>query len=335
VERVVPTVVHNLRGADPRDTSRTLQTPAMFPDDVIDLLEAQLGVIARFQLREHVAPSAIDQHVRMDRLRPVARGVYRVAGGAVLPDQLALAAALVARPEATITGPFVLSRHRLDGFEPDAPFEVLLQPGRSDPRAGGPYRRDPLPDRPVDRLGEVRLARPLDALLDSGRFRDRLGDRQLRLAYDQLRWRKLLRVEDLRAAIEQRRDDPGAQAVAEVLDLDDLRSESEGERRLGRILGMFRPGPEAQVWVSRRRRVDWFFRPLRLGVEYDGSVDHAHRRGRQADLDRDRELAREGIRLELVTAADLRQEEVLVARIAGALALRARELRATAPVFIG
>lgn len=307
----------------------------MFPTDVVDLLEAQLGVISRFQMRAHLTAAEIDQHVRTGRLRRVARGVYRVAGGAVLPDQVPFAAALVARPDATVTGPFVLSRHRLDGFGPDAPFEVLLRPGRAVPRAGGPYRTDPFPDREVDWYGQVRLARPVDALLDAGRFRTQVGDRQLRLAYDQLRWRNLLRPQDLRAAIEARRDDPGAQAIAHVLELDDLRSESEGERLVGRLLAGFRPSPEAQVWVSRRRRVDWFFRPLRLGIEYDGSVDHATRHGRQADLDRDRELAREGIRLELVTAADLRQEELLVARIAGALTLRARELRTTAPVYVG
>jgi hypothetical protein len=60
----------------------------MFPTDVVDLLEAQLGVISRFQMREHLTAAEIGQHVRTGRLRRVARGVYRVAGGAVLPDQI-------------------------------------------------------------------------------------------------------------------------------------------------------------------------------------------------------------------------------------------------------
>jgi hypothetical protein len=89
------------------------------------------------------------------------------------------------------------------------------------------------------------------------------------------------------------------------------------------------------VWVTPHRRVDWWFRSLRYGLEYQGSVDHATLAGRIADADRDLELVRDDIRLGYVTAADLRDVGALTARIASALVVRAHERGCPSPRFRG
>lgn len=94
-------------------------------------------------------------------------------------------------------------------------------------------------------------------------------------------------------------------------------------------------GPEPQVWVTPTRRVDGYFRALKLAFEYQGSVDHGTRRSRRADAGRARELARAGIRVESLSAADLVDEDALTARVAALLTLRAKELGLPAPVFVG
>ncbi|MBS3940576.1 MAG: hypothetical protein KG028_06410 [Actinobacteria bacterium] len=309
----------------------------MLPSAAAELAEAQLGVIARWQLLQHASRGTLDQVVRAGWLAPIERGVLRVVGGAPLPDQVPIAAALRCRPLATVTGPYVLSRARIDGFDADAPFEILLAPGRRIAAdLGFPYRTDPHPARAVQLLGQVRLAVLVDALIDAGRFVDEVGERNLRLAYDSLRWRGELTAEQFEAALADRpADDPGAAALREVFGVADLRSESEGERRIGGAACRFSPAPEPQVWVTRTRRVDWYFRVLKLALEYLGSVDHSTLRSRRADAARNRELAEAGIRVETLRAADVADEDALIARIAALLALRAKELGVPAPVFVG
>lgn len=309
----------------------------MLPSVAAELAESQLGVVARWQLLRHMTRGAVDQLVRRGWLTPVERGVLRLTGSPRLPDQRPIAAALRCRPNATITGPYVLSRHRIDGFGPDAPFEILTMPERAiTVELSFAHREDPKPDRLVEYLGAVRLATALDALIDSGRFIEQLGERALRLAYDTLRWRGLMTPDDMETELDSRGDaDPGAAALRDAFGADDLRSESEGERRLGRVLTKFLPAAEPQVWVTQSRRVDWYFRALRLALEYNGSVDHRGRKARLADARREREVAAAGIRVESFTAADVADETALTARVAALLTLRARELGVPAPIFVG
>lgn len=307
----------------------------VLPRPAQTLAQRQFGVVARFQLLRWLRPVQVDGLVRHGLLVRLERGVYRVAGGAVLAEQRPVAAALRVRPAATVTGPFVLGHLRVDGFTPDDPFELLVSPRRELPRnVDFAYRRDPRPNRPVIKLGEVRLARPFDALLDTCRLRADVGDRRLRLAYDWLRWRDLIDTD--RAARELARlatVDAGAQVLLEVLDGVGLEPESDGERRLGGLVRLFDPEPEPQAWVTPRRRVDWYFRTARCGWEYLGTVDHAHVAGRIRDDQRDAELRRAGIHLSYVTAADLADESALLATIAGTLTVRAHAFGVTPPVL--
>lgn len=308
---------------------------AYLDEPATQLAVQQLGVLARFQLRRWSTVRQIDGLVTRGLLQPIQRGVYRVAGGAVLPAQLPLAAALRCRGLGTITGPFVLGHLRVDGFDGGAPYELLLPPGC---RVGGvdfPTRRDPHPDRPVIRLGEVRLASPADALIDACRWRSELGDRRLRLAYDWLRWRGVIDVARVRRTLDARaRDDEGARQLLDLLGgRDGLVPESQGERDLGALLRRFDPAPAAQMWVTDRRRVDWYFARIRLAVEYQGPVDHDTEAGRRADAERERELDAVGLVVVQVRRADLDDPEALAARLAGRLALRAAELDVDPPRY--
>jgi hypothetical protein len=307
----------------------------MLPPPAVALLEAQLGVIARHQLQRWLTKGQVDNLLRGGRLEPIERGVARLVGSARDPRQCAVAAGLRARPGAVVTGPLVLAHARIDGFRLDHPYEVLFRPGRRRPRLSAPCRPDPEPERRVTLLGEARFATPVDALIDCGRFRDQLGDRTLRLGYDQLRWRGLTGAEHFVRRLSVLSDDPGARAFRDLLGACDPRSESEGERQVGELIGGFRPRPEPQVRVTPTRRVDGYFVGLRFGVEYHGSVDHAPASARDADLRREAELRRENIRIEVVTARDLRDPDHLVARLAASLTMRARELGRPAPVYVG
>jgi hypothetical protein len=309
---------------------------SVFPAAAIALAEAQLGVLVRRQLLAWLTETQADSLFRGRRFERIEFGVHRVVGGARPPSQRAIAATLRSGPGATLTGPIVLALYGIDGFGDHDPFEVLLPPGRRSSGVAFRVRRDPDPGRPVARRGEVRLTGAVDALIDSAAAVHGIEPRRLRLAHDVLRWRGLLAPGRLAARIhELGRGAPGGPALAELFELDTREAVGHGERSLGDLLAAFDPAPEPQVWVTPHRRVDWWFRSLRYGFEYQGSVDHTTLAGRIADADRDLELARDDIRLGYVTAADLRDVSALMARIASALVVRAHERGCPSPRFRG
>jgi hypothetical protein len=272
---------------------------------------------------------------RSVRIEAIEFGVYRFVGGPRLPVQRALAATLRAGRGATLTGPAALALLDLDGFgafNEDHPFEVLLPPGRRLSGVTFPHRMDPDPDRAVTRRGEIRIAGPVDALIDSAAFVEQVGARRIRLAHDVLRWRGLLRVGKLNDRVrELGRAAPGGAALAELLEFDGLQETGDGERRLGDLLQRFDPPPLAQYWVTPNRRLDWWFPTVRHGVEYLGAVDHDTAVGRTADRQRDAELRRANVRVTYVSERDLREEATVIATLSAALAARAYELGVVAP----
>ncbi|MEX2504723.1 MAG: hypothetical protein WD378_07725 [Egicoccus sp.] len=303
----------------------------LLPEPAIAIAAAQHAVLARWQLRRWMSIRAVDGHVRRGNLEPCGYGVYRIPG-TNRPEQAPVAAALRARPEAVVTGPFVLAHLRLDHFAPNAPFEVLTVPGRQLRTKDFEHRPDWLQDREVVHLGEVRLASAVDALLDSALWRGRVPSRSLRVAKDQLGWRGLVTSEALTRRIDERGEhDPAVRAFLELFEGHDLLSESNGERGLGRLLSQLDPAPEAQQWVLPHRRVDWYLRLLRLAFEYQGRIDHAHPEGRRADAVRDAELAMADIEVFYVTDADLRHPQTLLAAIVRVAERRAAELGVLAP----
>jgi hypothetical protein len=308
----------------------------MLPSSIVNLLERQYGVIARRQLLEHLSPASVDGLLRRDRFERMQRGVARVRGSWPHPVQEAFAATLRAGPGATLTGPLALSLLRVPSIDATAPFEVLTPPGRRLRGVAFPHRRDPDPGRAVARYGDVRVAGPVDALIDAAAFVDAVGERALRVAWDQLRWHHGVREERLRRRLERLQGAArGVEVLRQVLaDGGGTVLESEGERALATVLGCFEPAFEPQVWVTPRRRVDFFSRRVRYGYEYLGEVDHATVAARVGDDARDSELRLEGIRLGYVTAGDLREPAALLATIAGTLTVRAHELGVAPPVAV-
>ena len=308
--------------------------------ELVALLDAQRGVLGRYQALaalegDEDRVDALLRSWRFEHLDPPVRGARRLRGSGRAPEQRAFAVALRARPDATLTGPLALALLRVPGFDTDSPFEVLLRPGRRMRGVDVRARVDPDPDRAVTEYGDVRVVGPVDALIDSAGFLDEVGERRLRVAWDHLRWEGIVRTPRLRARLDDLRGvAPGAATLERLLqEGGGLEVESEGERRLAPVLDCFDPRPDRQVWVRRGRRVDFSFRPLRLAYEYLGAVDHMAVQDRLADDRRDEELRRAGLRVQYVTAEDLRDPVALLGQVAGVLAVRAHEVGVTAPVL--
>jgi hypothetical protein len=301
-------------------------------DELLRLAEQQLGLLTRRQLDAVLGPSATSRLLASSAFERLHRGVHALRGGAVHPHREAVAAALRVGRQARISGPVALERS-VGGLDLGARFVILVRPPVRSTGVSFPLALDRDLGRDVSRLGEVGCVGPVDALLDTALTVPQLPARDLRLAHDRLRWAGLLAPGQLRARAEElgiRRRLAGH----ELLEMDGSASESDGERRLGRLLSRFAPSPEPQVWVTPDRRVDWYFRTVRTGLEYQGVTDHASAHGRARDERRDRELRHAGIRLSYVTAADLRDERTLVATVAGLLAARADELGVEAPRLV-
>jgi hypothetical protein len=304
------------------------------PDQMLDLARQQLGLLARRQLVAAIGPVAADHAVASRHFERMQRGVYRIRGSALHPCQQAVAATLRAGDGAVLTGPAALRLLDLEGIHLGEGFAIALPAGRRIRDLGVPLLRRHDPMRPTWRLGQIEVAGPTDALVESCLLDPPPATRALRLAHDRLRWTGRLqrgvlldRATSLRAPV----DGPALRAL---LELDRQKATGDGERGLGRLLSRFDPPPEPQVWVTPHRCIDWFFRALQVGVEYQGAVDHDSTSGRRRDQARDDELSMVGIRLLYVSAADLDDERTLLARIAAALTVRADELGQTAPTLL-
>lgn len=304
-----------------------------FPPRLVALIEAQFGAVARPQLLDHMTEGEVEGLVARRSLEIVQRGVYRVRGGATSPEQSAMAAVLRCRPQAVVTGPFVLGLLNVDGFDRSMPFEVLVRPGRRPANVGFSWRRNPTPDATIGWRQGLPIATPTVALVDSARWVATVGERPLRVAFDAARWAGLTdagRV--LTRARELGPRDRGARFFLDFLQDDGGVPQSEQERLLGGVVSSFDPAPEAQVWVTPRRRSDWFWRYLRLALEFLGSTDHLHPDGRLADRAREEELEDVGVRVVSVVAEDLHRPDDLRAWLRVVLDRRARELGVDPPV---
>lgn len=303
------------------------------PDHMLDLARQQLGLLARRQLVATIGRVAADHAVASRRFERIHHGVYLVRGSAPHPCQSAVAATLRAGGGAVLTGPAALRLLDLEGVNLGDGCGIAVPAGRRLRDLGVPVLRNRDPERPTWTLGQIRVAAPMDALLESCLLEPPPAVRVLRLAHDRLRWSGRLRPGILHQRLAPLRvpaDDP---RVRELLQLDGQRATGDGERGLGRLLSRFDPPPEPQVWVTPHRCIDWYFRSLQVGLEYQGNVDHDSESGRRRDRVRDEELSMVGVRLLFVTAADLDDQRSLLARVSAALTVRADELGQAVPTL--
>ena len=301
-------------------------------DELLELAGEQHGVLARRQAVRLLGRYPADSLLRSSRFERCYRATYRLRGSPAGALQRAIALTLSHGSHAVLTGPAALMLTGGPTLEGD---ERCLVAVRRQPR-GAAQDTETILDRgtalQTTKVGEVLVAQPMDALLDALCLRPTPDSRSLRLLHDRLRWSGVLRPGDLRERAAQRRI-LDRQDLAGLLQLDSTRATGDGERRLGELLGCFDPPPEPQAWVTPHRRVDWFFRSVRLGVEYQGALDHDHAEGRARDRARTEELDQAGVRLLFVTAADLANERALLTHVGSALVARAQLLEVDAPRF--
>jgi G:T-mismatch repair DNA endonuclease (very short patch repair protein) len=269
------------------------------------------GLLTRAQLR----------HPRWRRLR---QDVYCDATLPLTHALMARAVALVAPPEAVFGGLTAASwwstRGPLAG--PDDPVEVLLPPHvRWNPGPGVLMRTATTSDDVVTD-GVLRYTDRTRTALDLIR-RGPLDDAVVLL--DRLVLHRAAFLEDVREAVTRLPRCRGSAQARSVAALADGLAESPPETRLRLLIhrsGL--PIPTAQYVIRRDRRfvakVDFGFPEHKLAIEYDGAWH-----GQPGQLTRDRgrmnRLLGAGWRILFVTAADMRDPAVLIARIAEALGL--------------
>ena len=242
-----------------------------------------------------------------------------------------MAALLRARPDARLTGPFVLGLFNLDGFSVNDRFEILTAPRRQLTGVDFSHRPNPTPNDPTAKHGHLHIAPIAAALVDSARHLNELGERRLRLAYDQARWRNLLTATRV---IERARvlgpKDPGAAVFLTWESQQELTPESDGERRIGAALCDFDPAPEPQVWILNYR-IDWYWRLYRCGFEYQGTIDHTTAQARLKDTQRYHDLYGAGVQIYPVVHSDLDDLAHFTQWVRAQLVVRAVELGVPPP----
>jgi very-short-patch-repair endonuclease len=298
-----------------------------------EIFAEQYSVASRGQLLVELSDDQINGLLRRGRLVKRYWGVYHPPGVTLCGRGEALAALLRCPDGAAITGPLSLGLLGVDGFSDADPFDVLLPPGTR--VRGVDFRARPNPSPDCNRtLGKLTLAAPARCLIDSARPAFGLSDEQLWTGYDSARWRNVLSTHRFLRELERSSArDPGAVRWRRMGDERSLRAESPKERGLDEILRRFDPAPELQVWVLPKRRVDFFWRRIRLAIEYLGKGSHGYEQGRLSDVVRDDELERVGVRSVFVINEDLREPDALVAWLLAAAQKRAAELGVAAPVL--
>ncbi|MPZ87994.1 MAG: hypothetical protein GEU81_07950, partial [Nitriliruptorales bacterium] len=165
------------------------------PRPVLALMARRHGLITRGQLLARgCSVSDIDNWVHRGRLEALHRGVYRLAGAAVSPEQALLAAVLRAGTEARLAGEQALALYGIEGALLSGTPTVLVPPSRAVAGAEFVVRRSAVPAADRASVRGVPALRVERAVLEVART---AGDRRVRQAVDSARWLGLLRIERL------------------------------------------------------------------------------------------------------------------------------------------
>ncbi|MGY1728634.1 hypothetical protein ACI79J_16830 [Geodermatophilus sp. SYSU D01062] len=256
------------------------------------------------------------------------RDVYACSSVAVTHEVRAGAAALLLVPGAVVSGRSAAVLWGVDAAGPDDDVQLTVPPGSSASTAPGVrVRRWALPADAVTTCRGIPVTIAETTAVDIGRGPGPLEESVALVdALVTCRATELVAVRAAAAAA----TGPGCRRARRVAELADGLAGSPQETRLRLLLhGARLPRPLAQHTVRDAdggfvARVDFAWPEQRLAVEYEGRW---HGRPQQVAPDRARlnRLTAAGWRVVFVTAEDLREPDVLVARIAA-------ELTATAPV---
>ncbi|WP_458199620.1 DUF559 domain-containing protein [Blastococcus deserti] len=261
--------------------------------------------------------------LRSSAWRRLRRDVYADARLEVTHLVHAVGVHLLTPPEAVFGGLTAAALWGGDGFAGrDDPVEVVVPPGvRWRPSPGVAVRTAWLdgdvvrPQRALPRTSRVRTA--VD-LVRRGQVDDGV------VLLDRLVAAGVVQLLDVRDAVIALPRCRGSRLAREVADLADGLAESPQETRLRLLLlraGL--PAPTAQHRVFDEEgfvaRLDFAYPDRKVAIEYDGAW-HAEPRQFARDRRRLNRLTAAGWRVIFVTAADLRDPERLVRRIAAAIA---------------
>ena len=289
----------------------------------------QHGVVSRTQLLgAGVGRHQIEHRLASGRLHPVHRGVYRVGHQAPGPPAREMAAVLACGPGAAISHRSAARMWEWIERDPGAPIEMTVTRSRAPRLRGVRGHRTTRFDRgDVVLVARVPTTSPARTVLDVAPI---LPAHQLERIVAEAQVRRLVDHGAIRDQIDRNPGRPGTPALRSLLDLDGgpAPTRSEAERRLVRLLrAADLPAPLVNARVGRFE-VDFLWPEHRLAVEVDGYRYHANRRAFERDRARDAALAAAGYTVLRVTWRQMtRTPETVIARVAAALAARARTAR--------
>lgn len=302
---------------------------------IAEIAARQHGLITRTQLLSAgVSGDTVRWRVRVRRLEPVQRGVYR-AGSLSAPREREMAAVLACGTGSVLSHWSAAGLWRACGARDGAePVEVTVacldrgrRPGIRAHRVGSPLRADDVTELdgiPVTSLartvfdlagqaGQVELRRLFArAARTRGNERDHGGigcDVAFRSALSEL--------------LERHPRRPGAPLLRALLedDIPPTLTRSEAEERVLRLIAKAQlPRPEVNAWIERCE-VDFLWRAEGLVLEVDGFAFHASRESFESDRYRDAKLVAVGLRVMRVTWRQITSEpEAMLVRLGQALA---------------
>lgn len=281
---------------------------AGLPDPLLKHLAERDGVSTRRAVRDllEITHGTVDGWLRRGLLRSNGRGVIVLAGLALTPQREIRSAIGRAGTGARAGAWSSLALLGVEGFALTAEEvpDVVVPPHRW--VDGATFGQSAIELAREDRriidgipgLSATRALLELAAVIDERRLRVGVdsADRRGELSRALLRKRAMALRSHTGAALIRRLGRAG------VLDL-----ESEGERRLLPLLADFDPQPETQVTdLVKGRRLDFAWRAIRYGLEYDSKDHHTLPTDRDADGLRDLECGSAGVLVHRITAGMLR-----------------------------
>lgn len=252
---------------------------------VWDLVEAQHGVVARWQLLElGFTGAAIRHRVRVGRLHPVYRGVYAVGRRQLTRRGRWMAAVLACGPGAVLSHESAAALLGLRDRESQIEVSVPRQ-NRCRRKQVRVHQRGPEALTDAGTCHRIPVTSPVRTLVDLAAGSGRADVERLINQADKL---DLIDPDSLRGALGTLRPQPGVAALCEVLDeATFVLTETELERLfvpLARRAGLPKPQTQRQLEAGR---VDFHWPELGLVVETDGLRYHRTPTQQARDIERD------------------------------------------------
>ena len=277
----------------------------MFPPTrLVPLIERQLGLITRRQLRDQgCSAGTVSSWLRRGQTESVYSGVYRVIGSAITPEQRLLAAVLRAGEGARLSGWSACALHSLEGMTLSQSPWVIIAPERRVQAEGVVVQRTSLGRGEAATVRGLPSVTPTRALLDTA---IRVKDKPLRVAIDDARRRGLTDLDRLLRRAGELGKHRGAVTIRRLFGSGLLDQDGELERQLALALDTIGLRPAWGMEVLPGIITDACFPEASYVLECDGRRWHSLDADLASDLSREGVLRADGWAIDRVRAADLR-----------------------------